>query len=466
MLIVISDLHLSDGTSGKHSPPPDAFGVMLDDMTAFAKKVKPANITLLLLGDIFDVLRSTKWFEDDGAGPAFPEADRPWGVNGLKNVNDPMANSKSKSKTEQRCLEILGRFPTSGKKAKVTAGTILSENWDILEMFRNIQTSFPSIPTKVVYVPGNHDRLCNLYPSVRDEVAKILYGTAVSPPPKSQIMPNSDWWFNYEYHDADLKVFARHGHQYDVFNYGHVKTFDRKAHLQASIGDVITTEFLVRLPWQVEYNNRKQKNAEINATISGLGDRLRDIDNIRPFSAALKWFYYRIRSQQAGAIRDSLDKAFDDVAKNMLGLAFVQKWNSPDSNIDEIVRFSASPWVKWISESILTRLGAETLLPVFLKLSDGSEDCYLEASYEDIKRYTDVDYVIYGHTHNPLHQPIDALEGRDIIYLNSGTWRRRVTETSRLDKSPDFVSVQAMTYITIYKGNAGVTCDMWNGIRK
>ena len=76
MLVFVSDLHFVDGTAGEHNLPSLAFEYFFDDLAAIANK--PSNdikeIKLVFLGDIFDLLRTEKWFD-------YPADERPWGNN-------------------------------------------------------------------------------------------------------------------------------------------------------------------------------------------------------------------------------------------------------------------------------------------------------------------------------------------------------------------------------------------------
>jgi UDP-2,3-diacylglucosamine pyrophosphatase LpxH len=68
MIILISDLHLMDGTAGKHQLDTevfrDTFVELARQATAAVKHLKEndLDIKIVLLGDIFDVIRSERWF--------------------------------------------------------------------------------------------------------------------------------------------------------------------------------------------------------------------------------------------------------------------------------------------------------------------------------------------------------------------------------------------------------------------
>ena len=77
MLIFISDFHFIDGTAGNHNVPTDAFMIFFGHISETAKRLKKKGrkveeIKIVYLGDVFDLLRTEKWFD-------YPEDERPWG---------------------------------------------------------------------------------------------------------------------------------------------------------------------------------------------------------------------------------------------------------------------------------------------------------------------------------------------------------------------------------------------------
>ena len=127
MLVFISDLHFVDETAGKHNLPSSAFEKFFTAIKAHADKAKAKELKIVLLGDIFDLLRTEEWFEED-------VKDRPWGEN-----TDKMRN---------RAMAILSK--------------IEEKNSDTFKLFEPhaIRKLFGNIKVETVYIPGNHDRLC------------------------------------------------------------------------------------------------------------------------------------------------------------------------------------------------------------------------------------------------------------------------------------------------------------------
>jgi hypothetical protein len=109
MLVIISDLHLTDGTSGEtiRSGAFRAFRESLRELAYDAswrsdKKYVPVDgIDLLLLGDILDVIRSIRWC-------AAPAQVRPWGDQNDARFSDMVALiTEQVIRNNQQSLNIL-----------------------------------------------------------------------------------------------------------------------------------------------------------------------------------------------------------------------------------------------------------------------------------------------------------------------------------------------------------------------
>ena len=84
MLVVLSDLHLTDGTSGEtiSSGAFEVFAERLQDMALAASlrvdgSYRPLEqLDVLLLGDVLDVIRSTRWLARKDVRP-WTDSTRP-----------------------------------------------------------------------------------------------------------------------------------------------------------------------------------------------------------------------------------------------------------------------------------------------------------------------------------------------------------------------------------------------------
>jgi UDP-2,3-diacylglucosamine pyrophosphatase LpxH len=437
-----------------------------------AKRKGVKEIKILLLGDIVDLIKSTKWLDS-------PVSNRPWGAKGLADIPKPRRNSP----TEKQCLKILGQVSAASlERAKpptsLERNTILYQNWKTFKLLREIKRYFTDVSNRdlqveVIYVPGNHDRLCNLYPSLRKELSRLLGLTLNADTVDGD--PAGEWWFKDYFISEDYGVYARHGHQYDVWNFGGGNDFSREGHLQAPIGDVITTEFAVKIPWLLESMRKKYPKLK-----KQLVEKTKDIDNVRPLGSVIEWLYYRIRKEDQVHIRKALDEAFDKAIKELLRFDLVRQWRSPYTHYDEILRAASSRWLSWMPQGLVDLLDAEDLLGFFLKATGGTDDpekdLYLQSAYNESiwKSNRDIQFIAYGHTHRPLQRPLEGDEGREVFYINTGTWRNRIHKTVGLDRAPNFVDLKQMTYTVFYRRDEdtgdkepnSLSFDIWTGIKK
>ena len=236
MLVIISDLHLTDGTSGQ-TIKENAFRIFTErvrDMACDASfrqdnTYKPVErIDILLLGDILDVIRSTAWLEDDAN-------TRPW--------SDPSNNAFI-------------------EKVKEISDAILEQNASSLAHLRNLsqengltlpppddtgtqpayEKSECPVAVKIHYMVGNHDWFYHLpgdaYNPLRENVVEAMGlandSTAGFPHDPEESVELARVLREHE-------VLARHGDIYDPFNFAE----DRDA---SSLGDCIVVELLNPLP--------------------------------------------------------------------------------------------------------------------------------------------------------------------------------------------------------------------------
>ncbi len=157
MIIFLSDLHFIDESAGSHNIPPEAFRGVFNDIRDYFGK--PSEVKIVFLGDIFDLIRTTYWFDVD-------EDERPWG------------DTEGKAKEiEKHANEVMTRIIARNKKT-----------FDFLS--GGLKEVFGFEPEKV-YVVGNHDRLCNLYPTLRKHAREALG------------IPGESEEFSYVFEDKD-----------------------------------------------------------------------------------------------------------------------------------------------------------------------------------------------------------------------------------------------------------------------
>ena len=465
MLVIISDLHLTDGTSGEtiRAGAFRAFRERLRDMAYDASwrgngESKPVykpieSLDVVLLGDILDLIRSTRW-------PASPQDTgyvRPWDA------------------SEKRDL--------FQKKVAEISGAILRENKDSLDVLKSLssgnQITLPPIgpdgePAKVSrdpedskrqrvdvrvhYLVGNHDWFYHLrgtrYNQIRRRVVNAM-GLANSPDQPFPHDPDESDAITKAYDEH--RIFARHGDIYDAFNY----EGDRDG---SSLGDAIVVDLLNRFPTEVE---RKMKRRLPKACVAAL----KEIDNVRPLVVIPVWIDGVLRRtcpdrQQIKAVKNIWDGLVDD----FLDLDFVNDrdtW-SPVDKVDKLelaLKFSkgislgsASRLLGWFNEQFGSAEGSY------------SEHALTEREYKN----RNARYIVYGHTHYQEIVPLDASFSRsgmlEQIYMNSGTWRRVHELAQANPKEEEFLGFNVMTYIGFFKKNGqpdderlGRPFEFWSG---
>src|ERR1700679_466320 len=143
MLALISDLHFCDGTATVGNVAPELFALALHEIYEIATHVarardRPTHVDLVFLGDIFDLLRTERWFVDREGG-SVPLAERPWG--------------------SAEAAFGHGVTPVVAARARAILAEILERNADALATLRGErQPPPPGVEVRRLYIPGNHDR--------------------------------------------------------------------------------------------------------------------------------------------------------------------------------------------------------------------------------------------------------------------------------------------------------------------
>jgi len=351
MLVFLSDVHMTDGSSGE-TIKSTAFRIFAENIRKLADTVKPLEeIRLVLLGDIFDIIRSTKWL----SGP-----DRPW------------EDAGGQQKVVQQILD-----------------SILSENRDSLSELRGLRqlAEEKKVPFDITYVIGNHDWLINRYPACRNAVAAALGIATGSNPFPSQLF------------EPGYKVFARHGDIYDDFNY----MGNRDA---SSIGDAIVIELLNKYPDQVIQSLRSlvTDGSVTQAEADLIKGQLKELDNIRPLLDAPSWVLMVAKKTENAAARQAIEQAWDDCVDAFFEVPFIKKQNKflwPDMiDLLQITLQLSSHTSKKILEKVADL--KEKWFP------DDAAGGYDQHAFTEPKiRSGEASFVLYGHTHDYLMIPMD-----------------------------------------------------------
>lgn len=444
MLVVISDLHLTDGTSGA-TISPGAFHLLAERIADLAMSAsyrsdgsyRPIDkIDLVLLGDVLDTIRSTRWLEG---------RVRPWDKLQSPEMIEKIYGITSKTLDRNEVAMSVLRALSEGS-IRIPPATRMGRP--------AVTTENVPVPVRIHYMVGNHDWFYHApgepYNRLRKLVADRM-GLATSP---NAPFPHEPW----ESEELQIalrkhKVFARHGDIFDPFNF----EGDRN---QSSLGDAIVIELLNRFGRQIELEMSEDLPA---STIQGL----REIDNIRPLLLVPVWIDGLLeRTCPQLSMRKEVKQVWDKLAEEFLDLAFVRARDSwrPNDMVDGLsyaLKFSRAISIGW----------ASSVAKWIFKMRGASTSSYAShAIAEQDFRNRRARHVVYGHTHHVESIPLDAsyAEGYTLnqMYFNSGTWRRVHEQTQLAPSEHEFIASDTMTYLAFFNGDErkGRPFETWTGM--
>ncbi|GAB4521633.1 MAG: hypothetical protein Fur0018_02270 [Anaerolineales bacterium] len=448
MLTVISDLHLTDGSTGV-TIATDAFGIFaerLRDMAYAASwrsddRYRPVDeIHLLLLGDVFDHLLSTRWAQQS------PRPIRPWDA-----PQDPAFSAQIEKITRgiltrnAKAFEILKRM-SSGEQITLPPATANGRP--------AFNTARQPVPVRIHYMVGNHDWYLHLpgaaWDNLRSEVIQAL-GLSNERTP----FPHTA-----ESNPALLEIcrahslYPRHGDIYDGFNYDHEK--GRNA---ATLGDAIVVELINRFP--VEVANRFGNDLPPKFTRG-----LREIANVRPNILVPVWIEALVSATCQPAQQAAIKAVWDELAAEFIENPFIRQHDTslPFDRVDFI------QGVLFISRlTSLRRFGA-IAEAFYQKFWHGEASFARHALNENAIREGWANYVVYGHTHQPEITPLNVFHLSEQhalpqVYFNSGTWHAIHEMTLSESAYARFISRHTMTFLTFFQGDErkGRPFETWSG---
>jgi UDP-2,3-diacylglucosamine pyrophosphatase LpxH len=451
MLIVISDLHLTDGSTATN-PHETAFELLCSELNVKAHNKQATEIRVVLLGDIVDLVRTDFWHRNN-----IPAHDRPWGGAAL----DPRTGMNSDTATVETqfraVLQDILRQPSC----------------------RGLMRALGSLrdgsgkPAAVTYVIGNHDRVFHNFERLKQDFAQAFAPLQVE--------------FTREVSAPAYGVFGRHGHEWDVNCHGwkfltkvldqksKVGQFDPAAYDVMAIGEVITAELMAGLVYYV-------KAALPTPADHRFHDVIMEVNNVRPMTHVINWITWLLEQQSPKYLNASLD-ALRQAIGDTLKTTFAKRWDAIKR--DYIVSGDLTDHLSKIHGILddhdrLEKL--QKLIAVFEKVEGaldlvgarGSDDYHKGAAseFKSDRLPAGTQYVLYGHTHSAKQQIISAQRSGDVqMYINTGTFLPLIERT---DDRHSFAQTHRMSYVCFYNAyedqngrlGDGPTVDVWDGIKR
>jgi len=439
MLIIISDLHLTDGTSGE-TIKEGAFFLLRERLFSLAYDAswrapgvyKPLDrIDLILLGDILDVIRSDYWC-------TAPPNVRPWGdpsdvafISAVEVINERILAHNSKALAVLKTLSNHITIPAADSNNRpVTAKEDLSGANRVV------------VPVFLHYLVGNHDWFYHLPGSAFESIRASVTGAMGLSNPAGPFPHAPEEYPQLLDIYKEHNVWARHGDIFDGDNFDG----DRD---KSSLGDAVVIELLNRFPAAVREKLGTQLPTECL-------DGLREIDNVRPLIVIPAWIDSLLRrtcdEEQSRSVKD----IWNGLAKDFLRLPFVVQHKSA---LKFGLKVSTGLSIATLSRGLLWLKG---------KLGIGAEKPFYQNAYNE-RAYRDgtARFIVYGHTHHHEIVVLKAANPRaglavDEVYINSGTWRA-VHEMAATGE--EFAGYKVMTYLVFYRADerVGRGFESWSG---
>ncbi|HZD11025.1 MAG TPA: hypothetical protein VE553_06760 [Candidatus Binatia bacterium] len=446
MLVIISDLHLTDGTTGTTigSGAFEDFQDRLKELAFDASwredgRYEPVEaLDLVLLGDVLDVVRSTRWSE---AKTGARDLVRPW-----HDWNDPRFAAKIDEITSailernKESLAFLKAF-SEGRAITVPADpqSPLGER--------------VGVDVRIHYLAGNHDWYYHIpapaFDAIREKIGAAIGLCHGSGPYVHDPMESAALIEIYRRH----RLFARHGDIYDPFNY-----VEQEGRDVATLGDAMVVDLINRFPHEV-----RQRMGHLPAPFL---DGLDELANVRPSVLVPVWVDGLLKSAELGREQtDRIKAIWDGLVDEFLEVPFVRKQDKPF-------------WPDLV-DGLQATLHLSKRLPfddiarlvTLISKKGGTEGFSYarRALKEEAFESGMADHIVYGHTHHYEVVPLDQRQsgGRTInrMCFNSGTWHAIHERTLHSMVDYRFASFHVMTYLAFFAGDErkGRAFETWSG---
>jgi hypothetical protein len=443
MLAIISDLHISDGTTGQLLAPGtiDLLCERLCDLAWRASwrsgaAYRPIDrIDLVLLGDVLDIMGSRRWL----ASPC-----RPWDDHQSPAVIDATAGVVDE--ILRRNVECIRTLRSLATEATVSLPPATAAGQPVLEA--------EEMPVAVCthYMVGNRDWPLHLkgtpYDLIRHKVTHHLgLVTSYNKPFPHEASECEQLQDALRRH----RVLARHGDIYDPLSFGD----ERDA---ASLTDVLAIELIARFLQHVESELIDQISA---ATWTALCS----IDQIRPILLIPAYMESALERTATPVIRNRIKRMWDYMVEQVLHLEIVRQMTATSSaemidGLAAALKFSRRDTQNWIGRTMgfLANLRGTTSMSY-------AQHALAEADFRNRRTR----HIVYGHTHQQEIVPLDASHVDGYVlnqtYFNTGSCRRCYQPTQMLAGNYELAACETFSLMCFYQEDerSGRTYETWCG---
>jgi UDP-2,3-diacylglucosamine pyrophosphatase LpxH len=414
------------------------------------------EIDLLLLGDIFDLLRTTQWNQETAGEAGFA---RPW-----SDPDQPALATKVEHIVDSICLQnaeslaLLRKF-ADGTGISLPPPTRHGRVDGRVSQDRRSKKRLP-VRVNIHYMNGNHDWFFHLpgpnFDRIRQKVIQQM--GLCNPPGPFPHQPSESWLIQSIL--SQHNVFARHGDIYDPFNFVRNKGRDFSC-----LGDALLVELFNQLPLKIEAELGDKLPAELYKELPEMG-------SVRPGIMTPVWIAGLLeRHQVEKKYRDEITRIWKLSIDHFLKLDFLKELDQPGFDVVDTMQLL----LKLLRAVPLHKLDdlaptAEKLINLHSALWGNGEFGFDEnASKETAFQSGEAQFIVYGHTHGfkvvPLRTKLKNERPFDQMYINSGTWHPLHELVRVIPKNRSFIMYKTMSYLGFYRSSErkGRLFETWSG---
>ena len=439
MLVIVSDLHLTDGTASP-TLQPAALELLTERIRDLAQRAswradgvyRPlAHVDLVLLGDTLDCVDSARWLKSETRPWHDPHS--PATVEVVCGIVDDILRHNSRSLSALRALAAEGsvRLPTHSGYP----GRAVEEQ---------------PVAVRIHYMVGNRDWLLHSpgadYDLLRRKIAHHL-GLAA---------PANNAWPHDPSESGELlevlrrhRVVARHGDVFDPLSFSSHRD-------ESSIGDALLIDLLGRFQLALVH----ELAGEVpEAAVAGL----ENMHHVRPLTAVPQWLASMVaRWCPAPALAAKMESLWNDLSDRLLDMPAVRDMAShnhlPIDDLRSALTLRTGPAADRNAALVACR-----------RLESRQGNYARHALAEADFRNRRARYIVYGHTHRAETVPLEASHADAFVlnqlYFNAGTWRRVLHPTVHADGPTEFMPIEHFTCLAFYQGceRGGRPFETWSG---
>ena len=421
MIVVISDLHLQHTAldsirrdeGGKvletkvvRNVEAGALSLLFAEIVANAEEAGAKEVHLVFAGDIFELHRTPLWLL---AGESLRPTLHP---------------ARDSAELEAKVHQILSSIEADNRAFFDTLRAFVQSG--VTTQHGETQ-SLHGVPVTPHYIPGNHDRLTQSWPSTRKRVRELL---GVSVPDLEAPFQHQLEWSQV----AGYGVRVRHGHEYDSANFS--EAFDAQhpsgsaAYEKPVFGDYATIDIATRLAvaFRVFYARELRAAGMLGDQHRRIYAALTEFDDVRPQSMLVRYL-----TDYLGATRKSTFELLRPALRDVVGNAQKdQFFTEKAGGLGHGLLGPAAEFIKLFIANGSAEHVAALISLLDSVTGDGKKSApAAKAQAEKGLASGEIFVVIAGHTHQPDHVALPGqgtlgTPGGEAYFLDTGTWRTRL----------------------------------------